>query len=70
MKMTYQGMKATRKGLRVYVVVDYGHSVRFADFLIPVDLLDGDACNVVADQKVRNDLLAIWSQERGDEALF
>lgn len=70
MKMNFEGMKATRKGLRVYVVVDYGASVRFADFLIPLEMLDASACSEVLDQKVRNDLLSIWSAERGDAALF
>ena len=70
MKMSFEGMKATRKGLRVYVVVDYGASVRFASVLIPIDQLDASACSEVIDQKVRNDLLSIWSAERGDAALF
>lgn len=70
MKIKYRGMTATRKGLRIYVTLDYGNAVRFAEFLLPVTELDPEAMASALDRRVRNDLLSVWSAERGDSALF
>lgn len=67
MKTKYEGMKATRKGLIIYFRIDQGAAIRFAQVKIPLEEIDAGAIGEALDQRVRLDLLAIWSQERGDD---
>lgn len=66
MKITYQGMRATRKHLVVSAVMEVGQSIRFVDVRIPIAEIDLDAVGGAVDAKVRNDLVSIWAAERGD----
>lgn len=67
MKIKYEGMKATRKYLTVYGRLEHGGAIRFVSIPIPVTQLDAGALEDSLDAKVRLDLLAIWSAERGDD---
>ena len=70
MKITYEGMRATRKHLIVYGVLETAGAARFVELPIPLASIDAGAVGQAMDTKVRLDLLSIWSAERGDEAMF
>ena len=70
MKITYQGMASTSKYLNVYASMEVGSAVRFVTVKIPIAELDTGVMADASDSKVRQDLLAIWSAERGDDQLF
>lgn len=70
MKVTYQGMRATRKHLVIAATMEVGSAVRFVEVRIPIAEIDLDQVGTAVDAKVRQDLVAIWAAERGDDALF
>lgn len=70
MKIKYQGMRATRKFLYVSAVMEVGTAVRFLEIPIPIRDIQLSTVEGVIDSKVRQDLVSIWSAERGDPSLW